>query len=252
MHLYSCTDRGSLSIVTHFWVLTEDCQREFGAWIYLANFYKFLGFGATASTSAPFGGNSSGFGSNTSTGGGLFGGNTATSGTSTGFGGFGGGTSNNTGSLFGGGNRPAFGAQQPSSNSGALFGGSNAFGSSNNQTTSAFGAPLSSALGNNNAECQGTGSTPFQAFTEKEGATGNQTNHFQSISFMQPYKNFSFEVSFETFIDRQWLILSLGIKACGLQPGSSVRKWKRPGWSIWNEYGFWWFQRPKHWEWLWQ
>lgn len=79
-----------------------------------------------------------------------------------------------------------------------MFGTGNAgggFGSTNNQQqTGAFGAPISSALGTNNAECQGTGSTPFSAYTEKEG-TGNTNNHFQSVSFMQPYKNFSFEVS---------------------------------------------------------
>ncbi len=54
---------------------------------------------------------------------------------------------------------------------------------------------MSSALSQNNAECQGTGGTPFSATTEKENTTGNMTNHFQSISVMQPYKNFSFEAS---------------------------------------------------------
>ncbi|KAI4121281.1 MAG: hypothetical protein LQ338_006447 [Usnochroma carphineum] len=142
-----------------------------------------LGFGATGSTSSPFGGNTSGFGTNTSSGGGLFGSNTATAGTSTGFGGFGG-----TGM-----SKPAF-VSQPATGGSFFGGGSNAFGSSNNQNTSAFGgASLGSALGSN-AECQGTGSTPFQPVSEKEG-TGNQTNHYQSITVMQPYKNFSFEVS---------------------------------------------------------
>ncbi|KAL9031372.1 MAG: hypothetical protein Q9196_000589 [Gyalolechia fulgens] len=153
----------------------------------------FGGFGATGSTASPFGAtNTAGFGQNTSSGGGMFGSNTATSGTTGGFGGFGGSNANTGGGLFGGGNKPAFGSQPATG--GSLFGGSTAFGSSTNQTTTAFGgAPLSSALGSNNTECQGTGSTPFQAWTEKEGTTGNQTNHFQSITFMQPYKNFSFE-----------------------------------------------------------
>ncbi|KAI4090764.1 MAG: hypothetical protein LQ344_004544 [Seirophora lacunosa] len=155
----------------------------------------FGGFGATASTASPFGGNASGFGTNTSSAGGMFGSNTATSGTSSGFGGFGNSNTNTGGGLFGGGgvSKPAFGSQQATG--GSLFGGgTNTFGSSNNQTTTGFGgAPLSSALASNSAECQGTGSTPFQAFQEKEGGTGNQTNHFQSITFMQPYKNFSFE-----------------------------------------------------------
>ena len=126
----------------------------------------------------------------------MFGSNTATAGTSTGFGGFGGNNANAGGGLFGGSgaSKPAFGAQQGTS--GSLFGGgSNTFGSTDSQPTTAFGGgPLSSALASNSTECQGTGSTPFQAYVEKEG-TGNQTNHYQSITFMQPYKNFSFEVS---------------------------------------------------------
>lgn len=163
-----------------------------------------LGFGATASTASPFGGTTSGFGANTSSGGGLFGSNTATSGTSTGFGGFGSTNTNTGGGLFGGANKPAFGSQQPSTGGSLFGGGSNTFGSSNNQTTSAFGgAPISSALGNV-PECQGTGSTPFQAYTEKEGAAPNQTNHYQSITFMQPYKNYSFEVSFNGQSQLRW------------------------------------------------
>ncbi|KAI4201709.1 MAG: hypothetical protein LQ350_003063 [Teloschistes chrysophthalmus] len=159
------------------------------------NSSAFGGFGANASASTPFGGNTSGgFGSNTSTGGGLFGSNTATSGANTGFGGFGGSNANSGGGLFGGGNKPAFGSQQPSTG-GSLFGGaSNSFGSSNNQTSTGFaGAPISSALGGAVPECQGTGSTPFQALVEKEGVSSNQNNHYQSIAFMQPYKNYSFE-----------------------------------------------------------
>lgn len=154
-----------------------------------------LGFGATGSTSSPFGGTTT-FGTNTSSGGGMFGSNTATASNSSGFGGFGGNTANTGGSLFGGASKPAFGAQQPSTGGSLFGGGSNAFGS-NNQTTGAFGAaaPSSTALATNVAECQGTGSTPFQAFSEKDTPSGTQTNHFQSITFMQPYKNYSFEVS---------------------------------------------------------
>ena len=163
------------------------------------------GFG-TNQGSSPFGAKT-GFGSGTTGGGSLFGSNTATTGTSTGFGGFG-GTNNSTnptstfgnnntntgGGLFGsGGNKPAFGTGTTSG--GSLFGGNNAFGAANNQTSSVFGAPQSTALGGNNADCQGTGTTPFQAYTEKEGGGSSQTNHFQSISFMPPYQKFSFEVS---------------------------------------------------------
>ncbi|KAL8690487.1 MAG: hypothetical protein Q9218_004077 [Villophora microphyllina] len=155
----------------------------------------FGGFGANASTSTPFGGNTSGgFGATASSGGGLFGSNTATSGTTTGFGGFGSGNTNTGGGLFGGANKPAFGSQQPSTGGSLFGGGSNTFGSSNNQTSTGFaGAPISSALGGAVPECQGTGSTPFQATVEREGATSNQNNHYQSIAFMQPYKNYSFE-----------------------------------------------------------
>ncbi|KAI4104303.1 MAG: hypothetical protein LQ339_003922 [Xanthoria mediterranea] len=153
----------------------------------------FGGFGATGSTSSPFGGTTA-FGTNASSGGGMFGSNTATASNSSGFGGFGGNTANTGGSLFGGASKPAFGAQQPSTGGSLFGGGSNGFGS-NNQTAGAFGAaaPSSTALATNVAECQGTGSTPFQAFSEKETPSGTQTNHFQSITFMQPYKNYSFE-----------------------------------------------------------
>ena len=151
------------------------------------------GFGATGSGSTPFGAQKPAFGAGSTSSGGLFGSTPSTS--TPAFGGFGGSnTSNTSGGLFGASNKPAFGGTQPSG--GSLFGGGSGFGSQTNQTTSAFSAPLSSALGSNSAECQGTGSTPFQAYTEKEG-TGSQMNHFQSISFMQPYKNFSFEVSLE-------------------------------------------------------
>lgn len=169
-------------------------------------------FGAAASNSTPFGANRPGFGAAATTSGGLFSGNngTATAGASTGFGGFGNNNSNTTsGGLFGAPNKPAFGGS--STPGGGLFGGgagATGFGAQNTQPTSAFGAPLGSALGVNSADCQGTGSTPFQAYTEKEGQT-NQTNHFQSISFMQPYKNFSFEVS-SFSVTRLMAILILG------------------------------------------
>ena len=147
------------------------------------------GFGAATTNASPFGQNRPAFGAPaTTTSGSLFGSTTATAGSTGGFGGFG-NTNNNT---SGGG---LFGAQKPAFGGGSLFGSSTTpntgFSLNSNQQSSAF--PISSALGGNNAECQGTGNTPFTAFTEKE-ATGGVTNHFQSISFMQPYKNFSFEV----------------------------------------------------------
>jgi len=142
------------------------------------------------------------FGQTTTSGGGLFGNNTATAGSSTGFGGFGtNSNTTNTSSPFGGGNtggglfgnsanKPAFGT---GGSSGGLFGAAG-FGTTNTQPTSAFGSPASTALSSVNPQTDGTGSTPFQATTERESGSA-QTNHFQSISFMQPYQKFSFEVS---------------------------------------------------------
>ena len=141
------------------------------------------------------------FGGTSTSGGGLFGNTTATAGTSTRFGGFGAtNTAANTSSPFGGGtggglfgntaSKPAFGTGGPS---GGLF-GAGGFGTTNTQPTGAFGAPASTALSSVNPQTDGTGSTPFQPFTEKESGSA-QTNHFQSISFMQPYQKFSFEVS---------------------------------------------------------
>lgn len=154
------------------------------------------GFGAGTTTTNPFGGNRPGFGTSTASSGSMFGSNnTPTAGASNAFGGFGGtNNSNSSGGLFGAPAKSAFGTGNTSS--GSLFGGGaggSGFGTSNNQTTSAFGTPLSSALGANTADCQGTGSTPFQPYTEKESGT-NMSNQYQSISFMTNYKQFSFEV----------------------------------------------------------
>lgn len=155
------------------------------------------GFGSNTNTSNPFGANRPTFGNNTASSGSMFSNTAATAGSSSAFSGFSGTNSNNnSGGLFGGANKSTFGSGNTSG--GSLFGGApggNAFGTLNSQPNAGFGAgPISSALGPNIAESQGTGSTPFQAHTEKE-AGNNITNHFQSISCMQPYKNFSFEVS---------------------------------------------------------
>ncbi|KAG8531067.1 uncharacterized protein KY384_004424 [Bacidia gigantensis] len=154
------------------------------------------GFGSnnTTNTTSLFGAqNKPAFGSTTSGsgGGGLFGSGTATTGNSGGFGAFGSNNNNNqnTGGLFGSTttSKPAFGG---GSTGGGLFGSPNTgFGTTNNQSTGAFG---SAPFGQGNATCEGTGSTPFSAYTEKEG-TSNITNHYQSVSFMAPYKNWSFE-----------------------------------------------------------
>ena len=158
-----------------------------------------IGFGS-GSTGNAFGSSQPAFGASSSSGGGLFGSSTATAGTGTGFGGFGSNSNNNntsTGSIFGGANtsKPAFG---PSNNtSGGLFGNSNTTGNAfgaNNQSNSAFGAPLGNALGTTADTCPGTGQTPFQAHSEKEGNT-SINNVFHSISAMPPYLKYSPEVS---------------------------------------------------------
>ncbi|KAJ4984617.1 nucleoporin nup189 [Stagonosporopsis vannaccii] len=159
------------------------------------------GFGATNNnnnTTSAFG--SKPFGSST-TGGGLFGGSGATGGsTFGGFGsannnttsGFGGGASTGSG-LFGGGNKPAFGAGSTTNTGGGIFGGgggsTGGFGSNN--TSGGFGSGTSGGFGTAAPTNNGTASTPFQAHTEKDGTSATQ--HYQTITFQQPYQNFSLE-----------------------------------------------------------
>ncbi|KAF2830909.1 hypothetical protein CC86DRAFT_379124 [Ophiobolus disseminans] len=173
----------------------------------------------TGNTSSPFGGGG-GFGSNTgntafgskpfgssTTGGGLFGGSS----TGTGFGGFGSnnnnnnnasttpafGASNNTaGSLFGGA-KTGFGAST-GTGGGGLFGGNTGGGfgttaANTNTNTGGFGATGGGFASNQNQPNNGTASTPFSAFSEKDGATGNATSQYQTITFISPYQNYSLE-----------------------------------------------------------
>ncbi|KAI9683831.1 MAG: hypothetical protein M1829_004165 [Trizodia sp. TS-e1964] len=166
------------------------------------------GFGAAnTNTSSPFGAPKPFGATNTTSSGSLFGSNTATAGTSSGFGGFGANNSN-TGisTTFGGGNslapgpfgtnpKPAFGSGAGTTTGSSLFGtgGVSNFGTNNaSTTTNGFGAGAGTALGAGNYQTDGTHSTPFQAFTEKE-ANGTVTNHYQNISFIPPYQKFSTE-----------------------------------------------------------
>ncbi|KAJ5762400.1 uncharacterized protein N7511_005782 [Penicillium nucicola] len=171
------------------------------------------GFGANTQTqpNSLFGGQNrpaTGFGaSNNTAGGSLFGGasstpaNTGFGGTSSGFGssatgtgtGFGANTNTNTGGGLFGAAKPAtgFGASAtPSGFGGATSGGFGSTAANTAAPAAGFGAS-GSAFGGNTA-CEGTGSTPFNAFTEKD-TTSNATNHYQSIVFQQPYSKFSFE-----------------------------------------------------------
>lgn len=160
------------------------------------------GFGATTANTG-FGAPRPAFGSpaaGTSTTNSLFGsGNTNTA--STGFGGFGATAQTNTtgfgsaantggGSLFGGAsNNTGFGAG--AANTG--FGSSTAVGFGNTPAATGFGAAASNGFGaSTQAQNQGTGGTPFQAHIEKDG-TANQNAHYQSMTFQQPYVNYSFE-----------------------------------------------------------
>ena len=157
------------------------------------------GFGSSNTSNPLFGQNKPAFGStNTSSAPSLFGNNSTTTGFGASSGGFGNNTStgfgaaNNTGSAFNFGsqaNKPAFGPNAGSS----LFGQGGAgttggFGSAN----SAFGSASGTALNQVVPPSEGTGVTPFQPTNEKETNGGHIS--YQSLTFQQPYKNYSFEV----------------------------------------------------------
>ncbi|KAJ5544262.1 hypothetical protein N7513_007073 [Penicillium frequentans] len=143
-------------------------------------------FGATNTTGGVFGNNAaaggnafgstgSGFGTGNT---GAFGSNTNTANTNTG------------GSLFGKTPGTGFGT----TNTGSGFGSGTGFGATNTAASSGgFGSTgTGTAFQGALPPCEGTGGTPFSAFTEKDTNT-SATNHYQSVSFMQPYSKFSFE-----------------------------------------------------------
>ncbi|OCK77195.1 hypothetical protein K432DRAFT_334357 [Lepidopterella palustris CBS 459.81] len=163
------------------------------------------GFGST-NTSTGFGAKP--FGGTTATSGGsLFGGTTSTA-PSTGFGGFGStanntssafGTSNTGGGLFGTQNKPAFGTNTTNTG-GGIFGGSGGVtaastGFGANTGTTGFGVSSTGfGASNQQASNNGTATTPFNAFIEKDGGQpGSQSQHYQTITMQQPYQNWSLE-----------------------------------------------------------
>lgn len=81
-----------------------------------------------------------------------------------------------------------------------MFGGGNTgggfgAGAATNTTTNAFGASTG-GFGSSNTASQpnnGTASTPFTAFSEKDGTSGTATQQYQTITFQQPYQNYSLE-----------------------------------------------------------
>ena len=101
------------------------------------------------------------------------------------------GSSNTGGGIFGQNKTAGFGSNTTST-AGGLFGGASTtggFGASNN-ASGGFGSSTAGGFGATNNANNGTASTPFQAFTEKD-AGGQQ--HYQTITFQQPYTNFSLE-----------------------------------------------------------
>ncbi|KAJ5393750.1 uncharacterized protein N7487_011391 [Penicillium crustosum] len=96
------------------------------------------------------------------------------------------------GSLFGGAKPTGFGTSATGTGG---FGTSGGFGSTAAPTTTTStgfggsGTAFQGALPN----CEGTGSTPFTPWNEKDTSSANTTNHYQSICFMQPYNKWSFE-----------------------------------------------------------
>lgn len=136
----------------------------------------------------------------TTTSGGLFGSNTATTGTTGGFGGFGSntttpgfGAANTTGGGMFGAQKPAFGAPPTTgATGGGLFGTA-----APTTTTPAFGATGTGQIGFGGTDTlqpplNGTATTPYTTTQEKE-LNSSVTNHFQTISFMPAYKNWSLE-----------------------------------------------------------
>ncbi|KAF2277162.1 uncharacterized protein EI97DRAFT_432771 [Westerdykella ornata] len=164
--------------------------------------------GGSNTTSSPFGGGGSGFGTNTNTafgskpfggsgttGTSLFGGGSSTGPT---FGGF--GSTNTSTPAFGGGSTggglfgqktTGFGTTSTGTGTGGLFGGGSTGGGFGSTTTGGFGTSTSGfGAATSTQPNNGTGSVPFSAFQEKDG-TGSQ--HFQTITFQQPYQNYSLE-----------------------------------------------------------
>jgi nuclear pore complex protein Nup98-Nup96 len=99
--------------------------------------------------------------------------------------------------MFGGQNKTGFGASATGTGTGSMFGGGNTggtgfgsgtgggFGASN--TAGGFGTAAAATTNN------GTATVPFNAFQEKDTAASGGTQHFQTITFQDPYKNFSLE-----------------------------------------------------------
>jgi len=141
-----------------------------------------------------------GFGTTNNTGGSLFGSSTTTPstgfGTGTAGGGFGTGgafgtnSTNTGGGLFGANKTGGFGATNTAT-SGFGSGTTGGFGAGAGTPSTGFGGG-GTAFQGTLPNCEGTGGTPFNPFTEKD-TNSSATNHYQSISFMPAYNKWSFE-----------------------------------------------------------
>ncbi|KAL5447955.1 hypothetical protein PMIN06_007308 [Paraphaeosphaeria minitans] len=140
-------------------------------------------FGGSAAGAALFGGGST---SNTTFGGG-FG---STSSTTPAFGG-----GNTGGGIFGQNKSTGFGSTNTTTGTtGGLFGGGNTSGGFGaNNTTGGFGASTSGGFGATSNANNGTAGPPFQPFTEKDPGAANGSAQYQTITFQQPYSNYSLE-----------------------------------------------------------
>ncbi|KAJ5168383.1 uncharacterized protein N7482_003977 [Penicillium canariense] len=165
------------------------------------------GFGANTQNQSGslFGGTqnrAAGFGTSNTPGGSLFGSTTPNTAGPSAFGsggGFGssagataggfGSSANTGGGLFG--SKPGGGFGTSNTGTGGFGSTGSGFGTGASATNTAFGGSGTAFQGAPPA-CEGTGGTPFNPFTEKD-ANSTATNHYQSISFMQPYSKFSFE-----------------------------------------------------------
>ncbi|KAF3926510.1 hypothetical protein AA313_de0209378 [Arthrobotrys entomopaga] len=167
------------------------------------------GFGSTG-----FGASTTGFGQNktfgstpATTGGGLFGSNTATSGFGAGAtgGGFGAGATGGTGFGASTTGTGLFGSKPAATGFGGTGTGTGIFGSSTTANTGGFGGTqpaatttttggFGGAANTNDLQppAQGTATSPFTPFTEKDAAS-SMTNHFQTISFTPLYQKWSLE-----------------------------------------------------------
>ncbi|KAJ5304924.1 uncharacterized protein N7443_004584 [Penicillium atrosanguineum] len=132
-------------------------------------------FGSTTTTP------STGFGANTATGAGF--------GTGGGFGSA--NTANTSGGLFGANKTGGFGATNNTATGGFGGGAAGGFGAGAGTASTGFGGG-GTAFQGALPTCEGTAGTPFNPFTEKDTNT-SATNHYQSVSFMQPYNKWSFE-----------------------------------------------------------